>query len=131
MASYENLSIYKKALELAIFIEKYRVGDSRYHKYTIGPDMRDVSRNMVSLINDMFTLDDSIRIVPLYRPACNPVTLREQYRYRMETAAYYFRFGSVKKMALLSRIPYVVAGEKGYYRNGLKYRTVSEKLPFT
>ncbi len=36
MAYYENLHIYKKSLELAVYIENVVRNFSRYHKYTIG-----------------------------------------------------------------------------------------------
>ena len=50
MAYYENLPIYKKAMELAIYIEKVVRDFTRYHKYTIGTDMRNLSRDIVSLV---------------------------------------------------------------------------------
>jgi len=50
VAYYENLPIYKKAMELAIYIEKAVRDFTRYHKYTIGTDMRNLSRDIVSLV---------------------------------------------------------------------------------
>jgi hypothetical protein len=50
MARYEHLPIYKKALETAVYFEKVVAGFSRYHKYTLGTDMRDKSREIVGLI---------------------------------------------------------------------------------
>jgi len=50
MAYYENLPIYKKSMELAVYLENAVRGFSRYHKYTIGSDMRDVSKSLVALI---------------------------------------------------------------------------------
>ncbi len=47
MAYYENLPIYKKAMELSVFVEKSVRDFSRYHKYTIGSDLRDKSRELV------------------------------------------------------------------------------------
>jgi len=40
----------KKAMELAIYIEKAVRDFTRYHKYTIGTDMRNLSRDIVSLV---------------------------------------------------------------------------------
>jgi hypothetical protein len=57
MAHYENLPIYKAALDLAIYIEKIVRFFSRYHKYTIGTDLRDTSRRILVLAG---TLDPRI-----------------------------------------------------------------------
>jgi len=34
MARYEHLPIYKKAMDLAVYLEKIVRGFSRYHKYS-------------------------------------------------------------------------------------------------
>ena len=40
MARYEHLPIYKAALDLAVHMEKVVLGFSRYHKYTLGAELR-------------------------------------------------------------------------------------------
>ena len=50
MAYYENLPIYKKAMELAVYIEQVVRNFSRYHKYTIGSDLRNLSRALPALV---------------------------------------------------------------------------------
>ncbi len=50
MAQYEHLPIYKKAMDLAIYIENIVRGFSKYHKYTLGTDLRNLSRTVVRLI---------------------------------------------------------------------------------
>lgn len=50
MARYEHLPIYKKAFDLAVYFEKTAAGFSRYHKYTLGAELRDKSRDIVRLI---------------------------------------------------------------------------------
>ena len=50
MAQYEHLPIYKKAMDIAIYIENIVRGFSRYHKYTLGTDLRNLSREVVRLI---------------------------------------------------------------------------------
>jgi len=50
MRFHENLPIYKKALDLAIYIETIVRGFPRYHKYTIGADLRNSSRKTLLLI---------------------------------------------------------------------------------
>ncbi len=50
MARYEHLPIYKQAMDVAVHFEKVVAGFSRYHKYTLGSDLRNASREVVSLI---------------------------------------------------------------------------------
>jgi hypothetical protein len=50
MARYEHLPIYKQALDVAVHFEKVVAGFSRYHKYTLGSELRQKSREVVALI---------------------------------------------------------------------------------
>ena len=50
MARYEHLPIYKRAMDLAVHFERVVVGFSRYHKYTLGSELRNTSRALVGLI---------------------------------------------------------------------------------
>ncbi len=50
MARYEHLPIYKTAMDLAVYLEQVVRQFSRYHKYTLGSDLRQHSRELVTLI---------------------------------------------------------------------------------
>jgi len=50
MARYEHLPIYKGAMDLTVSIEQVVRNFSRYHKYTLGSDLRQQSRELVTLI---------------------------------------------------------------------------------
>ncbi len=50
MARYEHLPIYKQAMDVAVHFEKVVAGFSRYHKYTLGSELRNASREVVGLI---------------------------------------------------------------------------------
>ncbi len=60
MAQYEHLPIYKKAMDLAIYIENVVKGFSRYHKYSTGADLRTLSREIVRLIISANSKEDKL-----------------------------------------------------------------------
>jgi len=56
MARYEHLPIYREAYDLTLHIEKVVQNFSRYHKYTLGADLRNGMRAVLVMIiqaNDM------------------------------------------------------------------------------
>jgi hypothetical protein len=50
MARYEHLPIYKQAMDIAVYFEQTVAGFSRYHKYTLGTELRHQSKQIVSQI---------------------------------------------------------------------------------
>ena len=50
MARYEHLPIYAEAYRLALEVEGYVQGFSRFHKHAIGADLRALCRGMLRLI---------------------------------------------------------------------------------
>ena len=50
MARYEHLPIYQKSMELAVYLQNVVRNFSRYDKYSIGEDLRDLSRRILLLI---------------------------------------------------------------------------------
>jgi hypothetical protein len=50
MARYEHLPIYKTAMDLTVYLEQVVRNFSRYHKYTLGSDPRQQSRELVTVI---------------------------------------------------------------------------------
>ena len=50
MARYEHLPIYKSAFDLNVYVEKTVRNFSRYHKYTLGTELRNGARQVVKLI---------------------------------------------------------------------------------
>ena len=50
MARYEHLPIYKQAMDVAVHFEKVVAGFPRYHKCTLGTELRNQSRAVVALI---------------------------------------------------------------------------------
>ncbi len=50
MARYEHLPIFREAYDLAVHIEKIVRNFGRYHKYTLGTDLRNKSREILEKI---------------------------------------------------------------------------------
>jgi hypothetical protein len=50
MAQYEHLPIYKKAFDLTVYFEKMVRNFSRYHKYGLGTELRQLSREVLRQI---------------------------------------------------------------------------------
>ena len=50
MARYEHLPIYKAALDMTVHFEKLVAGFSRYHKYTLGAELREGSRAVMQQV---------------------------------------------------------------------------------
>jgi hypothetical protein len=50
MARCEHLPMYKAAMDLAVYVETIVRNFSRYHKYTLGSDLRQQCRELVTLI---------------------------------------------------------------------------------
>jgi hypothetical protein len=51
---YENLPIFKKALEINLYIEEAVRGFSRYHKYGIGSELREKAREFIYAITSVY-----------------------------------------------------------------------------
>jgi len=51
---YTNLPIFKKAMELNVYLETIIKNFSRYHKYSIGTELRDKSREILYAIYKVY-----------------------------------------------------------------------------
>jgi hypothetical protein len=58
MAQYEHLPIYKKAYDLTLYFEKIVHNFGRYHKYTVGTELREFSREVLRLIRQANDAED-------------------------------------------------------------------------
>ena len=50
MARHEHLPIYKAALDMTVHFERLVAGFSRYHKYTLGTELREGSRAVLEQV---------------------------------------------------------------------------------
>lgn len=52
MAAYEHLPIFKRLMDLAVFVEKVVSRFSRYHIYTLGSELRSMCHEALALVVD-------------------------------------------------------------------------------
>ena len=64
MARYEHLPIYKAAMDLAICLDSVVGQFSRYHKYTTGQDLRNLSREILKLVIRANSARDKAELLP-------------------------------------------------------------------
>ncbi|MEA1967562.1 MAG: reverse transcriptase domain-containing protein [Thermodesulfobacteriota bacterium] len=63
MAQYEHLPIFKKMLNLSVFVENIVRYFSRYHKYTLGSELRIMCHKALSLIVEANSTRDRVEIL--------------------------------------------------------------------
>ena len=70
MAGSEALPIYKSALSLAVYMEQIVRGFEKYHKYTMGVELREKSKTLLFAINRVNMSDDKVKALTTLRDAC-------------------------------------------------------------
>ena len=63
MAQYEHLPIFKKAYDLTLYFEKIVRNFSRYHKYSVGAELRQLSREVLRIIRRANNVEDKAALL--------------------------------------------------------------------
>ncbi len=71
MARYEHLPLYKKAMELAVYLQDVVRHFSRYDKYSTGADLRELSRDIIRMIIRANSMTDKAEMVAELVVACD------------------------------------------------------------
>ena len=71
----EALPIYKSALNLAIYMEQIVRGFEKYHKYTMGVELREKSKTLLFTINRVNLSEDKVQMLILLRDACEDMKM--------------------------------------------------------
>ena len=72
------LPIYKSALEQAIYMEQIVKGFEKYHKYTMGVDLRQKSKALLFTIGHANLAEDKIVVLTKLRDACEEMKMLMQ-----------------------------------------------------
>ena len=75
MSNNQNFPIFRTALELCVYIETIVKSFDRYHKYTIGEDMRKFSKDMLFIINRVGLIKDKTRALTKLRDRCEDMKM--------------------------------------------------------
>ena len=76
--SSENLPIFKSAMDLAIYMEQIVKKFDKYHKYTIGVDLRQKSKEILFLLNRANLTKDKALALTKLRDCCEDMKMLVQ-----------------------------------------------------
>jgi len=63
MAAYEHLPIFKKLMDLAVFMEETASRFPRYHKYTLGSELRMLCHRALALVVEANSTAERYRVL--------------------------------------------------------------------
>ncbi len=73
--SSENFPIFRSALELCVYVETIVKGFDKYHKYTIGKELRKFSKDLLFLVNSVGLAKDKVRVLARLRDRCEDMKM--------------------------------------------------------
>jgi hypothetical protein len=71
----KNFPIFKSAMDLTVYIEQIVKGFEKYHKYTIGVDLRERSKEILFLINRANLSNDRVVALTNLRDSCEDMKI--------------------------------------------------------
>ena len=69
------LPIYKSSLELAVYMEQIVRGFEKYHKYTMGVDLRQKSKTLLFTMGHANLTEDKVLALTKLRDACEEMKM--------------------------------------------------------
>lgn len=98
MAQYEHLPIYKKAMDMAVYTETIVRGFPRYHKYTIGSEMRALTHKILVLVARANVQLDKRGILESVRDALEELKIMVRIARELKVFASFNSFEHLVKM---------------------------------
>jgi len=95
---YENLPIFKKALELNVYVEQAVQNFSRYNKYAMGAELREKSRAVLYAIYKNYFSKDKISSLLLLRDSIEELKITIYLAQELKV------FRDFKQVELLSKM---------------------------
>ncbi len=97
---YENLPIYKSALDFCVYIETIVQNFDKYHKYTIGADLRTMSKELLFTIHRANTLTDKKEMLTHLRDRCEDTKMILQLAKELRAFASFKQFEHSSKLCV-------------------------------
>lgn len=73
--SSENLPIFKSAMGLAVYMEEIVKGFEKYHKYTMGVELRQQSKRLLFLVNRANVSENRTQSIMRLRDGCEDMKM--------------------------------------------------------
>ena len=73
--SSRNLPIFKSALDLCVYLETIVKSFDKYHRYTIGEDMRKFSKDILFIINRVGLSNNKLQALTMLRDRCEDMKM--------------------------------------------------------
>lgn len=70
-----HLPIFKSTLDLCVYVEMMVKSFEKYHKYTIGHDMREFSKEMLFVVNRVNLSKNRVEMIRKLRDKCEDMKM--------------------------------------------------------
>ena len=70
-----HLPIFKSVLDLCVYVETIVKSFEKYHKYTIGHDMREFAKEMLFLVNRVNLSKNRVEMITMLRDKCEDMKM--------------------------------------------------------
>jgi hypothetical protein len=97
---YDNLPIYKSALDLCVYLETIVKSFEKYEKYTIGEDLRKYSKDILFLVHKANIRLDKKEYLELLRDKCEELKMLLQLCKELKAFKSFKQFEVSSKMAV-------------------------------
>jgi len=97
---YDNLPIYKSAMDLCVYVETIVRNFEKYHKYTIGTDLRNISKELLFLIHRANISHTRVQIVEKLRNRCEDMKMLIQLAKELKAFRSFKQFEYASKLSV-------------------------------
>jgi len=95
---YENLPIYKSAMDFCVYVETIVRGFEKYHKYTLGVDLRNESKALLYLIHRANIHEEKSTELTQLRDKCEDVKMLLQLSKELKAFSSFKQFEHSSKL---------------------------------